>query len=61
VADVSTAATPVVHLAVDAYELFKNPHTIDFANSFFQMSAGPNAKKYADNYADMIRFEHVHN
>lgn len=60
-ADVSAAVTPLVHLAVDAGELFKTPNSINFATDYFQMAPGANAKKYADNYADMIHFEHVHN
>jgi hypothetical protein len=60
-ANVTTATVPLVHLSVDASELFKTPNTIDFSTSYSQMSSGPSAKKYADNYADMIKFEHVHN
>lgn len=60
-ADVSTAVTPLVHLAVDAAEIFKTPTTINLATDFYTMGPGPNAKKYADNYMDMIHFEHVHN
>ncbi len=60
-ADVSTAVTPLVHLSVDVLEFFKTPNTVKFATDYFQMATGSGAKKYADNYANMIEFEHVHN
>ncbi len=60
-ANVSAGTTPLVHLAVDINEFFKNPVLIDVATQYFQMSTGANAKMYADNFADMIKFEHVHN
>ena len=60
-ADVSSTATPIVHISVDAMEMLKTPNAIDFATNYFLMMPGANAKKYADNYADMFRFEHIHN
>lgn len=60
-ANVSSNLTPVVHLSVDINEFFKSPNLIDVTTQYFQMSAGANAKKYADNYADMISFDHLHN
>ncbi|MBA3683009.1 MAG: hypothetical protein H0W73_17865 [Bacteroidetes bacterium] len=53
--------SPYIHLSVDVNEFFKNPATINVATQYFLMSAGATAKMYADNYADMINFEHVHN
>lgn len=60
-ADVSQTATPIVHISADALEMLKTPNAIDFSTSFFLMGPGANAKKYADNYADMFHFEHIHN
>jgi hypothetical protein len=60
-ANVTTSATPVIHMSVDASQLFKSPTTISFATRYNVMSAGSVAKGIADNYADMISFEHVHN
>ncbi|MDP3556452.1 MAG: hypothetical protein Q8T03_03695 [Bacteroidota bacterium] len=59
--NITGSNSPMIHLAVDINEFFKNPTTINVATQFFQMSTGVNAKTYADNYADMISFEHVHN
>jgi hypothetical protein len=60
-ANVTAGTTPLVHLAVDINEFFKNPLLIDVATQYFQMATNANAKMYADNFADMIKFEHVHN
>ncbi len=59
--NVTGSNSPYIHLAVDVNEFFKAPNTVSVATQYFQMSAGANAKIYADNYADMISFEHVHN
>lgn len=60
-ANVSASVSPIIHLSVDVNEFFKNPAAINFATQHTQMSTGATAKMYADNYADMIEFEHVHN
>lgn len=60
-ANVSKNATPIVHLSVDVNELFKSPNTIKFTTQYSQMSPGAGTKIYADNYTNMIKFEHVHN
>lgn len=60
-ANVSETVQPLVHLSVDASKLFEGTNTISFATDYFAMSAGPKVKKFADNYANMITFEHVHN
>lgn len=60
-ADVTSKITPLVHLSVDANKMFVGNDSLSFATSYFQMSANANVKKYADNYAKMIEFEHVHN
>lgn len=60
-ANVSASVSPIIHMSVDINEFFKNPTTINFATQHTQLSAGVNAKMFADNYSDMIKFEHVHN
>lgn len=60
-ADVSGTTTPHIHLSVNINEFFKSPTLIDFTTQFSQAAVGPVAKMYADNYADMINFEHLHN
>ncbi|MBA2612131.1 MAG: hypothetical protein H0U95_09175 [Bacteroidetes bacterium] len=59
--NVSGSTSPSIHLSADINEVFKTPATINFATQSSQVSVGPNAKIYADNYADMIHFKHVHN
>ncbi len=60
-ANVSSTATPTIHLTANANEVFKTPNLIDFTTQNIQASTGAGAKIYADNYADMIKFKHVHN
>lgn len=61
-ANVTTGSTPQVHLKSDIAKWFYGPGgTIDFAVINSIMSPGTNAKKIADNYAQSISFEHVHN
>jgi hypothetical protein len=60
-ANVSKTVTPMIHLSVNIMEFFKTPNLIDVVTQFNQGVVGPSAKVYADNYADMISFEHVHN
>lgn len=60
-ANVTTSKTPTINLITDVNELFKNPTVISFSTLPSVVSAGANAKKIADNYADMIRFEKVQN
>lgn len=60
-ANVSKTTTPMVHLSVNVNELFKTPTLVDFTTQYNQMAPGAGAKMYADNYADMITFEHIHN
>lgn len=59
-ANVSSTTTPAVRLGVDANQLFESPNLIDFTTQFSQMTQGVNAKKYADNYSDMITFKYIH-
>ena len=60
-ADVTTTVTPVLHLGVNVNKFFRG---IDVSAPGFynHMSAtSANNKVFADNYADMISFEHLHN
>lgn len=59
-ADVSSSVTPEIHFKTDISEIFKTPNTINLATTF-QVTTGPFAKMMADNYADMITVEHIHN
>ena len=60
-ANVSTTATPLMHLSVNVNELFKNPTVIQFATQFEEMTPGHVSRMYADNYADMISFKNITN
>ncbi len=60
-ANVSSSITPQIHLSVNVNELFEGPNLIDVTTQYYQMTPGAGSKIYADNYADMISFEHVHN
>lgn len=53
---------PEVHLMVDVAELFINPHTIDIG-TFIKVvhMPGTAADSLADNYASMIKVDHIHN
>lgn len=59
-ANVSSSITPEIHFKTDISEIFKTPNTINLATTF-QVTTGPFAKMMADNYADMITVEHIHN
>jgi hypothetical protein len=60
-ANVSASATPQIHLSANVNEFFANPMLIDVTTQYDMTMPGAMAKMYADNYADMISFEHVHN
>jgi hypothetical protein len=60
-ANVSTSVSPQIHLQADVLELFKTPNIVDFATLHTVHMPGASAKTMADNYADLIHFEHVHN
>jgi len=52
---------PELHLVLDVLEIFKNPVTIDMSTfSSTVMSANADAQTLANNYADMIRYDHIH-
>lgn len=61
-ADVSTVSSnPKVKVAVNVTELFRNPNSIDFSVLHTVHMPGADAKKLADNYADMFTFDSVVN
>lgn len=60
-ANVSGSVTPEIHFKVDIAEILTSPTTINFATFNTVHMAGANAKLLADNYADMISVEHIHN
>lgn len=60
-ANVSSTTSSMVHLMVNVNEMFKSPTLINVANQFIVHMPGGMAKSFADNYSDMIKFDHVHN
>ena len=53
---------PELHLVVDVLELFKNPNTIDLATFPSSVTMpNPSATMLANNYADLFRYDHIHN
>lgn len=61
VAKVTSAITPKIHLKADLMEWFQSPNTINFGTLNTIHMPGTDAKKVADNYADMFSVEHIHN
>lgn len=57
---VRNGKAPHFHLYVDVLEMFTNPTNISVAANPTS-HAGPFSKTVADNYADMITLNHVHN
>ncbi|HMT30825.1 MAG TPA: hypothetical protein PKD91_16250, partial [Bacteroidia bacterium] len=52
---------PELHFVVDVLEIFKNPTTINVATfPSTIMSPTPSAGVLANNYADMITYDHMH-
>ena len=45
---------PHIHIGADLLEMFESPNLIDFSKDTLIMHGGANAKKVADNYADMF-------
>lgn len=60
-AKVNGIKTPGVHIKSDVLEWFKTPNLINFNTNNIITSAGPEAAKMADNYADMFTVSHVEN
>lgn len=59
-ATVRSNISPNFHLKVDIMEMFKNPTTVKVADNPSVM-ASPYSKTIADNYANMIKLDHIHN
>jgi hypothetical protein len=60
IATVRNNISPTIHFIVDVQEIFANPNTISFATlntAHMPMATMP----LAENYADMIRVDHIHN
>ncbi len=51
---------PIFHVLVDVLEMFKSPTVVKVADTPTS-HAGPFSKTVADNYADMITLDHIHN
>ena len=52
---------PELHLILDVLEVFQTPTLIDMSTfSSTVMSANADAQTLADNYADMFRYDHIH-
>lgn len=60
-ANISSTTSSMVHLKVNLNELFTTPQNINFATTYVVHMPGATAKTLADNYANMITFDHVHN
>lgn len=58
---VTDGSSSSVNLKVDVNEIFDSPNTLDFSQDYYIMSAGANAKKIADNYADMVSLLEIKN
>lgn len=59
--NVSSTTTPEIHFKTDISEIFKTPNNISVSTTFNVTMPGMMAKMIADNYADMITVEHIHN
>ncbi|MDZ7879816.1 MAG: MbnP family protein [Saprospiraceae bacterium] len=59
-ATVSGSTAPTIHFIVDVKEFFQNPTALSIKSNPIVMFA-PYSTTIADNYQDMIRFDHIHN
>lgn len=50
-----------VHLFAEILDAFRVPQNIDFVTTHHISTPGAQAMMLADNYSDMIRFDHLHN
>ncbi|MEM4326477.1 MAG: hypothetical protein QXU40_04180 [Candidatus Pacearchaeota archaeon] len=57
--EINSNRKPNIHCYVNPLELFKTPTTFDIKAQPVIM-ASPASKTIADNYADMIKFDHIH-
>ncbi len=60
-ANVTSSMTPEIHFKTDISEIFKTPNNINLSATYNVVMPGTTAKIIADNYADMITVEHIHN
>ena len=60
-ANVSASISPKIHLQTDVLEMFKNPSTVNITTDYSIVNVNSRSKMIANNYTDMIHFEHVHN
>lgn len=60
-AKVSSTITPTIHFSSNFAEWFASPNVIDFSTINTITMPGTNAKKVADNYADMFTVKYIHN
>ncbi len=60
-ANVSSSMTPEIHFKTDVSEILKTPNNINLSTTYNVVMPGTPAKIIADNYADMITVEHIHN
>jgi hypothetical protein len=56
---ISSNKKPNIHCYVNPLEMFKTPTTFSIPSKPIIM-ASPDSKIIADNYADMIKFDHIH-
>ncbi len=57
---ITSTTTPEIHLMTDVLEMFKTPTSMDFSVTNGIHMPGASAKTVADNYEDMITFDHIH-
>lgn len=50
-----------IHIFANINKFFDSVHPLSIANVNFMMSPGGDALKFADNYANMFIFDHLHN
>lgn len=50
-----------VHLVAEILEMLKTPTDVNFSTTYSITAPGPDAVMMANNYADMFRFDHIHN
>ncbi|OSZ82290.1 hypothetical protein CAP35_03210 [Chitinophagaceae bacterium IBVUCB1] len=59
VASITTDKASTIHIVSDVLQWFKSPNIIDFAQLSVVAKEGIEAKKIADNYADMFSIDHI--
>jgi hypothetical protein len=59
-AEVTSSASPIIHMKSDLYEWFTSPTIVNFSTTHTVHMPGASAKIIADNYANMFTVEHIH-